>query len=387
MPCKGSCNFLQAIPRVVLSVNSRFFVFLLLLSALASPAFSSEVSLKVLNPSDKDRLVFMLFDSANTFGDLREPVFTKEYTPREDGFYLLEEIPVGEYALVVFSDENGNRSLDKNFIGIPKEPLAFSNQYKPKGPPSFSRAAFLLPKGEKRHFNLKLERPLGDFGRFGVGVGIISRSNPYTGAAGTVTKSIPAITYTGERVQIYGPSLQIGVISRDAIRLALSGKYRIGAYEEDDSTFLDGMGDRNDTVMAGLLMTLPLSKGIDLNLGYHHDVLGETGGGIATVGLDKSFQIGIFRLTPNIQLNFIDDNLVDYEYGVSPNQVAANRPEYSSGNALSLETGLVMFIEITSDWLVIARGSIEFLPDEIVDSPIVSKDILYKGFAAVNYVF
>ena len=92
---------------------------------------------------------------------------------------MLTDIPAGEYALLLYYGENDNLEIDKNFIGIPTEPLGFSNSYKPKGPPSYSRAAFTLEQDEQLEFTVGLERPLGERGRLGVGVGAISRSSPY----------------------------------------------------------------------------------------------------------------------------------------------------------------------------------------------------------------
>lgn len=38
----------------------------------------------------------------------------------------LRELPFGRYAVAVFHDRNNNGVLDQNFLGIPKEPFAFS---------------------------------------------------------------------------------------------------------------------------------------------------------------------------------------------------------------------------------------------------------------------
>lgn len=99
-----------------------------------------------------------------------------------------------------------HRKIDKNFIGIPTEPLGFSNNYKPKGPPSYMQAAFTLAQDEKREFAVRLYRPLGKSGRIGLGVGAISRSCPYRDYNGSVTQVIPAITYNSNRLQVLGPS-------------------------------------------------------------------------------------------------------------------------------------------------------------------------------------
>lgn len=61
----------------------------------------------------------------------------------------LELIP-GEYAFSIYYDSNDNGELDTNFIGIPKEPVALSNNARPKfGPPKYEDALFLL--AEERH--------------------------------------------------------------------------------------------------------------------------------------------------------------------------------------------------------------------------------------------
>ena len=61
----------------------------------------------------------------------------------------ISDLPNGEYALAVFHDENGNDLLDTNWLGIPKEPVGFSNaRMKTFGPPSFKECAFVLSSSQ-----------------------------------------------------------------------------------------------------------------------------------------------------------------------------------------------------------------------------------------------
>ena len=54
-------------------------------------------------------------------------------------------LPEGEYAISIYYDVNGNGELDTNFIGIPREPVALSNNAKAKfGPPKYKDAVFSL---------------------------------------------------------------------------------------------------------------------------------------------------------------------------------------------------------------------------------------------------
>ena len=56
--------------------------------------------------------------------------------------------PAGDYAISLYYDENNNGTLDSNFIGIPKEPVALSNNARPKfGPPKYRDAVFALEAG------------------------------------------------------------------------------------------------------------------------------------------------------------------------------------------------------------------------------------------------
>jgi uncharacterized protein (DUF2141 family) len=56
----------------------------------------------------------------------------------------------GKYALVAFHDENSNGKFDRNWLGLPKEGYAFSNNVRPVfSPPSFKAAAFDYGGGDQ----------------------------------------------------------------------------------------------------------------------------------------------------------------------------------------------------------------------------------------------
>ena len=353
----------------------------------SSNIIAADITVRIDNPPESGSVALVLFDSANTFGDLRDPyrVDIHQLDGRDE--YLIEDVEAGEYALMVYYDDNGNKRMDKNFIGIPTEPLGFSNRYRPKGPPAYERAAFTIGQAESRSFDVELYLPLGKFGRIGVGVGVIFRSSPYRDYNGAVSQVIPAITYNGDRLQIFGPQLAFGVAGSGKLRLAATGRYRIGVYDEDDSDFLQGMGDRDDTFMAGLAIQANLPGGLDLSAGYEHDVLDNIGGGEARLELGKSLQAGVFRFSPSITFNWTSSEISNYDFGVTDSQATAERPAYYLDDVVSIEAGLGVFVEVTRDWLVIVSLAAESLSSDVTDSPIVSEDYVIKGFAAVNYVF
>lgn len=68
----------------------------------------------------------------------------------KEGFsILIKDIPIGKYAVSLFHDKNLNRELDKNFIGIPKEPFGFGNDAMGLfGPPGFYNSSIEITEGE-----------------------------------------------------------------------------------------------------------------------------------------------------------------------------------------------------------------------------------------------
>lgn len=55
----------------------------------------------------------------------------------------IDNLPYGDFAIALYQDVNDNGKIDKNMIGIPEEPFAFSNDYKPViKAPSFNDCKF-----------------------------------------------------------------------------------------------------------------------------------------------------------------------------------------------------------------------------------------------------
>ncbi len=64
------------------------------------------------------------------------------------------KIHEGKIAIVAYHDEDGDGELKTGLFWRPKEGFAFSNNYQPKGPPKFSKAAIDLIHGEPVYIEL-----------------------------------------------------------------------------------------------------------------------------------------------------------------------------------------------------------------------------------------
>lgn len=357
------------------------------ITLLATGVWGANLEIQITNPPTGGAVVVWVFDSPNTFVDLRDPVRTVVLSDRGQTPARVD-LPAGEYAVVVFHDANSNGLLDKNFIGIPREWLGFSNRYWPEGPPTFARAAFTLSDGETKIMEVQLRSIFGKLGLLGIGLGVVTQSSPYRGSDRLIVQPIPAISYIGDRVQILGPGVRCGLLKwNNWIGLAVTGNYRLGAYDEEDSPILAGLGDRQDTFMGGVAVQAFLPGGVDLSAGYEHDLLNRFNGGNAALGCKKSFQRGLVTLTPQLGLNWMTAELAAYEFGVPNDKALTDRPAYTPGAVMSLNYGLGLFVELKGAWRFILRGNETHFSSDISESPIVGRSQMFSGFAAINRLF
>lgn len=86
-----------------------------------------------------------VYDSASTFM-VKEKAIVEGYNIERPGTLQLHlpALPFGTYAIALFHDENCNGEMDRNFVGIPSEPYAFSQPPKSK---------WRLPKFEEVQFS------------------------------------------------------------------------------------------------------------------------------------------------------------------------------------------------------------------------------------------
>lgn len=103
-----------------------------------------------------------LFNSPNGFPDSADSAILAEcFTVVGGSFDIkIDQVPPGKYAIALWHDENRDGKMNYNFLGIPKEGVAFSENGRPRispppGPPSFDSIAFEV-KNEARSTPAKM---------------------------------------------------------------------------------------------------------------------------------------------------------------------------------------------------------------------------------------
>jgi len=95
-------------------------------------------------------VIFSVYEDADTYLDPKAQLKTYRFVPKATTLKLkLTDLPFGTYAIAFYQDMNDSGAIDKNGLGIPKEPYAFSNDIRPKlRAPSFDDCKFIYSKKE-----------------------------------------------------------------------------------------------------------------------------------------------------------------------------------------------------------------------------------------------
>lgn len=116
------------------------------LAAGTAPARAADLTVRVDKvQSDKGQIMLALYDKAADF--LKRPVRTISVPATSVSTTLvLTDVAPGEYGFAVYQDANDNGRLDTNPMGIPIEPIAFSNDAQGHmGPPTFDAVKLAVP--------------------------------------------------------------------------------------------------------------------------------------------------------------------------------------------------------------------------------------------------
>ena len=125
---------------------------LFLFFGISSLAFSQNTSLTVTVTGIKNNTGKLTAEVYNSKGKFLKSAFkTTSSTIKSNTVTLIfSDLPKSEYTVMVYHDENNNGKLDKNFIGMPKEAVACSNNAQGfMGPPKYEDAKFSLMADSK----------------------------------------------------------------------------------------------------------------------------------------------------------------------------------------------------------------------------------------------
>ncbi len=206
-----------------------------------------------------------------------------------------------------------------------------------------------------------------------LGGGVIVRSQPYVGTDSRV-HPVPLFTYEGKRLYVRGVMGGYWLFSLDGLSAGPVIQPRLEGYEEDDSSLLEGMKDRDWSVDGGVGANWLTGAGL-FGVTFVTDLLGRHDGQELDFSHTILFEWAGFNFISSAGVRYKSGKLIDYYYGVRRNEVrfdeAVARPAYEGNDALDPYLRLVVRRRLSERWSLLGAVQYEWLDDEISDSPIV----------------
>lgn len=224
---------------------------------------------------------------------------------------------------------------------------------------------------------------------FSAGVGFMVFDKPHKGGD-TDVYPVPLIFWQKDRFVLSGIKFGYYFIYDEDWALSLIGQPRFEGYDDEESSALNGMDDREATYELGLECSRKFDWGT-LSARILTDICGEHEGQEIQLTYKRKFEnllnTGGLALTPSAGVNWRSKQLNDYYFGVEGNEAMAGRPEYHAGSSVGFLAGLRLDYPVGEKWNLFSSVNVEWLGSEITDSPIVDEDTMLWFMAGAMYRF
>lgn len=209
---------------------------------------------------------------------------------------------------------------------------------------------------------------------YGVGIGV--NQEIYRGYKRR-TIPLPLIGYRGEKLSVYGPFVSYQLLQHDNLTLNAKLAPRFAGFDDSDSDVFIGMAKRKSSLDGGIGIQWRQQNWL-LEADTMVDLLGNSKGQESKLAVGYSWRFGPVLVEPKIGISYSSSKLVDYYYGVRPNEATAERLAYQAGSAFNYNAGLSISNPLFGG---MTRLGIEhhWYDNSISDSPLTDRD---RGFSA-----
>lgn len=222
----------------------------------------------------------------------------------------------------------------------------------------FSSVLLAQPKGP----------PLG----FAAGIGLVEQTTMFK-TAENVSFPIPFISWNTENFYLRG--LQFGYfLYQKYPQVNFTLQPVMLEIENEEGTYNEALSKRYRTINAGIEATFP-TKWLTLVLHHQHDVLGVYKGWISSLDIRKRFPLtSKLSMTPGLQFQFLNENYVDYYFGVDSNETRSDRPLYSPKGDFTWGPTLLVMQHLDNEWNLLFISRYNRFGTEFSKSPLVKRD-------------
>ncbi|MBR8700980.1 24 kDa outer membrane protein [Fusobacterium sp. DD29] len=187
----------------------------------------------------------------------------------------------------------------------------------------------------------------------------------------------------------YGIELGYNLLERDNYVLSLYG-VPFGGYNVKSKDMKSGyksIDDRHTKVMGGVEFTYyPGFYDVVTSVSAEY---GEKGGNFNLRVSKPYFITPNFTVIPTVTYTYYDSDFIDYYFGVEPHELNRQhiKETYDGKGAYRYGIGLLGNYKLTNSLSITGFTGVTKLSDEISDSPIADKDVIFMLGSGIIYTF
>ena len=224
---------------------------------------------------------------------------------------------------------------------------------------------------------------------FAVGGSLAVNVEPYRGLDDEVQIiPVPFFIFNKGNVTVAGPNISYRFAKpTKTTTVSFETRYRFQGYDASDSDFLTGMDDRDGTFEVGGRLVHRIGR-LRIQLQAMSDVSGTHDGYEAEARATLEVSNGrMISLRPLGGMRFQSSNFVDYYFGVEADEVTPERRFYDGDRTIVPFVGANMRMRMTRRIQLNVSFTMNLLPDDITNSPIVDQDRRIGAFVGLSYMF
>jgi outer membrane protein len=230
---------------------------------------------------------------------------------------------------------------------------------------------------------LSQQRPEG----FSLGLATVANDSPFVGGDLSVSL-LPILGYDSQAFSVgVLQGLRVTAFDRDNFRLSLIAAPRFFLEIADtDGDALDGI-ERDITGEAGVSVEYTLGRATEVSLRAVQEFTDEHGGQELVLDVRQRVALGSFPLVIGGGLRWQSGDHAEYAWGVKPEEATSTRPAYAPGDVLIPSISIGTFVPVSEKVRVIATLRMDFLPEEVYNSPIIDQENTVSAFVGVTRTF
>lgn len=220
------------------------------------------------------------------------------------------------------------------------------------------------------------------------GVGLVGQLNrgAQLGENSNKTSMSPFIYYDGDNIYADFQEVSWKMIKQPHYTISPLLSFRLRGYDPEQDVELAGMDSRDATIEAGARIQMDSQLGV-MSFTAVTDTLNKHNGYELKASWGATYQRFRWSFDAAVGISHKSDAMVDYYYGVRPDEATVERQAYTAGAATNPYLELNMAYILSRKIILISGMEFSWLDDAIQDSPIIERSTENAIYSGMLYKF